>query len=206
MADFGKVGGGKGAKGGRGKRPSVVRSPISKIGGRKAAGYPDYHCKFEVNEFHVSGGRGATYTDIVLGSFEEVGRRNSGLFQASTGDTRAVDIGFFGVVGSTKDATIKLQAGSLFGGSNGALFEAHTDAKFDFRVDGASGDGASILDYESRNSAWSATQAALQMTLSGVAGRMTEFETNVVAGVTGHIRVWFDGDDDKFNGTARLTP
>ena len=211
MADFGKVGGGKGGKGSRGSRTRNFKSPIRKIGGRKSGGSPDYHCKFEVDQFHVSGARGGTtYGDALLGTFSEIGRRNAGLLQCLTGATAVADVPQLSLLskisGATSTFQFRLNASTMHGGSNGAAANAHPNARFEVTVDGPSGDGVAWEDYEGRNSFWGASQGQLTFKCEGPSGTGELFSKRFEDGVTCHVKVWFNGDDNKFNNTPRSTP
>ena len=210
MADFGKVSGGKGGKGSRGKRSRNFKSPIAKISGRKKAGAPDYECKFEVNVLHVASGKGgATFHDALLGTFSD-GRRNKGLLAAPTGPLSVDDVGFSTTtIGETLNTFFRLMPGDLFGGSKGALANAHPNARFEVVVDGPSGDGIHWEGYESRNSNWSgntnnAIVASLSFLLKGPSGSGNYWVDQAESdGATCHLKVWFSGDDNPFNTVAR---
>ena len=211
MADFGKVSGGKGGKGGRGKRSRNFKSPIAKISGRKKGGAPDYECRFEVDVFHVPGAKGGiTYADALLGTFSE-GRRNKNLMECMTGATAVQDVGDRALanVGNTFIATFRLMAGDAFGQSQGALANAHPNARFEVAIDGPSGDGIHWEGYESRNSNWSgntnnAIVASLSFLLKGPSGSGNYWVEQAESdGATCHLKVWFSGDDNPFNTVAR---
>lgn len=209
MADFGKVSGGKGGKGSRGKRSRNFKSPIAKISGRKKGGAPDYQCKFEVDIFHVAGGRGSgtTYGDALLGTFSD-GRRNDGLMRALTGATQIMDVPDIGLAsGNTQSFTFRLDAGDLFGGSNGNLANTYPNTRFEISVDGPSGDGIHWEGYESRHSSWGNTQSQLTFTLQGPSAAGASWNEQMrVDGSTCHLKVWFNGDDNPFNLVPRFTP
>ena len=208
MADFGKVSGGKGGKGSRGKRSRNFKSPIAKISGRKKGGAPDYECKFEVDVFHVVTGKGGfTIGDALLGTFSD-GRRNKGLLTVLTGASAATDdVASTGVeAGETRSAFFRLMAGDLFGGSKGALVNAHPNARFEVAIDGPSGDGIHWEGYETRNSNWGRTNlgVSLLFTLSGPSADGEYWIDQARSdGATCHLKVWFSGDDNPFNITPR---
>ena len=210
MADFGKVSGGKGGKGGRGKRSRNFKSPIAKISGRKKGGAPDYQCRFEVDVFHVPSGKGGfTFTDALLGTFSD-GRRNKGLLECLTGATAFDDVATLAThVGQTLNTVFRFMAGDLFGGSKGALANAHPNARFEVVVDGPSGDGIHWEGYESQNSNWSGNtnlggHPTLSIQLRGPTGSGDYWVEQARAdGATCHLKVWFSGDDNPFNLTPR---
>ena len=209
MADFGKVSGGKGGKGGRGKRSRNFKSPIAKISGRKKGGAPDYECRFEVDVFHVPGAKGGvTYADALLGTFSE-GRRNRNLMECLTGATAVQDVGdrVLANVGNTFHATFRLMAGDAFGQSQGALANAHPNARFEVVVDGPSGDGIHWEGYESKNSFWGNTnQNFITLNLSGPTGAGISWNDQMrTDGITCHLKVWFNGNDNPFNSLARFS-
>ena len=209
MADFGKVSGGKGGKGSRGKRNRNFKSPIAKISGRKKGGAPDYQCKFEVDVFHVAGGRGGTtYGDALLGTFSD-SRRNDGLMRALTGATQINDVPLGLGIGNTGTYLFRLDAGDLFGGSKGALANAHPNSRFEISVDGPSGDGIHWEGYESKNSRWGTTHTGTQLIirLEGPSAAGVSWNEQMrTDGSTCHLKVWFDGDDNPFNLVPRFTP
>ena len=211
MADFGKVSGGKGGKGSRGKRSRNFKSPIAKISGRKKSGLPDYQCRFEVDIHHVPSAKGGiTFADALLGTFSD-GRRNKGLLTVLTGASAATDdVASTGVeAGETRSAFFRLMAGDLFGGSKGALVNAHPNARFEVAIDGPSGDGIHWEGYESRNSNWQGNTnfgaiPTLQFRLQGPSGSGDYWVDQARAdGATCHLKVWFSGDDNPFNLTPR---
>ena len=210
MADFGKVSGGKGGKGGRGKRSRNFKSPIAKISGRKLGGAPDYFCKFEVDIFHVSGGRGGgqTYGDALLGTFTD-SRRNRGLLRAATGATAVPDVPQSNPFSSGNTATymFRLDAGDLFGNSGGSLANTYPDARFEISVDGPSGDGFHWEGYESKNSFWGNTnQAFITLNLKGPTAAGISWNDQMrTDGITCHLKVWFSGNDNPFNSLARFS-
>ena len=86
--------------------------------------------------------------DALLGTFSD-GRRNNGLMRALTGATQIQDVPV-GFIGNTSSFIFRLDAGDLFGGSKGALDNAHPNSRFEISVDGPSGDGIHWEGYESK--------------------------------------------------------